>query len=68
MTILLGSLLVLFGIVAGFVGHAWLTKEASASKATLSGWGTRLKTALEADLVAAKVHVQAVITDIEKHL
>lgn len=68
MNFLLGLTLAFGGISVGALGHAWLTKEASASKATLAGWGTRLKTALEADLVAARTHVQAVITDIEKHL
>lgn len=66
------AILIFIGIVSGFavgyMSHAWLAKEYGVSKTIVLGWKTRLSTAMSTDAKATKVHVDAVITDIEKHV
>lgn len=56
------------GIAIGSVAHATLAKEETATKAELSGWAERLRSAFDADAATAKATVKTLILDIEKKI
>jgi hypothetical protein len=62
------GILILFGIVVGVIGAAWLRKEEVATEADLNNWRSRLDTAVNSDMTIAKREVASVVSEIRMKL